>query len=253
MDLISTYNNNIILYRDGKLISRSTTVRDREEVDVPKEIVFVSKNYLVDSEKTFFVFENSTVQNAFKLRRNIFSLLEHNGVTYIADKFGDVYRVHGEGYEYVLGTLSYLTGMVIHNKNILLSDKYGRIGISTLDRRIIDYRYDPEPIVSLICVRNSLVAVSNRQVSLHDDEEYVRSSVFEFPEGVEVVKRIDKGENEFVVICLSSHFLFRVGERIELLSCVEEPIIDGVSSGSKFNKVKADYTVVDDSNGEVFI
>lgn len=251
MDLVSIHEDSIILYRSGMLVSRCMSTGKVTELEMPRPIVFVSMNYLVDAEKNLLVLEGGTVRNVLKLKRNIFCLLQHDGAMYAADRFGDVYRIQDGVCEYVLGTLSYSTGLVIHGGNILVSDKYGRIRISGMDGKILDYIHCSEPVVSLMCVGGRLVSVGNKQVALYNNE-YAKSSEFELPRDTQVLKAVPKGENEFVVICSDGYLLFRVGETVELVLHADETMVDCVCHGSKLYKVQSDHVVDGDSN-EVLI
>ncbi|KMV66335.1 hypothetical protein M970_041270 [Encephalitozoon cuniculi EcunIII-L] len=250
MNLISASNGSVIFCKGKALVVKNTTTDAVEEVAVPGQISFMCKRYLVDSEKNLYTIDGSALRKILKLSRNIFCLVEHGDAVYVADRFGDVHRIGNGECEYVLGTLSYLTGMAIHNGKIILSDKYGRIRISRMDGKILDYKFSCDPIVSLECINGSLVSISNRCVALHD-REYSIKSAFELPEDTKVLKTISRGKDELIVICPNSYLLFRVEDRIDLVSLVKEAIADGVCSGSTFYKVMLDLTIVDDS-GKVF-
>ncbi|AFN82897.1 hypothetical protein EROM_041310 [Encephalitozoon romaleae SJ-2008] len=250
MNLISATNGNIVFHKNKTLVVRDIATGAIEKIDAPSRISFMSGKYLADGEKNLHFIEGPTLRNVLKLNRCIFCLVEYENEVYVADRFGDVHRIRGERYEYVLGTLSYLTGMAIHNGRILLSDKYGRIRISGMDGKILGYRFGCGPIVSLECINGALVSISNKQIVLYD-KEYSSSFIFELPEGTSVVKSMGKGKDELVVICSDSYFLFRIGDGIALVSHIEETIIDGVCSGSVFYKVLPNFTIVD-GNEKVF-
>ncbi|KAG5859944.1 hypothetical protein KMI_04g07530 [Encephalitozoon hellem] len=245
MNLISVTNGSIVFNRNKTLIMRNISTGTIEKMDAPNWISFMSGKYLVDGEKNLYVIDGTTLKNVLKLNRSIFCLVEYGNEVYVADRFGDVYRIGDGGCEYVLGTLSYLTGMAIHNGRILLSDKYGRIRISGMNGKILGYRFGCESVVSLECVNGALVSISTKRIVLYDNE-YSPSHIYEFPEGTSALKAMGKGENELVVICSNTHLLFSIGDKIDLVSCTEETIIDGVCSGSAFYKVLPNFTIVDD-------
>lgn len=251
MDLISAHGDDVFVYRDGRLMSRDVNGGEGRDIETPGPVVFMSGKYLVDSGKNFFVIEGSGLKRVLKLNKNIFCLLEHGDVIYLADGFGDVYRIRGGCCEYIFGTLSYPTGMVMYNGSIVIGDKYGRLRINTLDGKIVGYKYLGS-IVSVICVCDFMIVINNECIILYD-EKYVESRLFSFPENTKVVKAFAKGNNEFVVICLNCYFVFRVMDGIELVSCVEESVTDGVCNGDRFYKIRPDGIVVDSSSGEVFM
>ncbi|ADM11419.1 uncharacterized protein Eint_041300 [Encephalitozoon intestinalis ATCC 50506] len=251
MNLISASDRDIIVRMDETLIVRDVFSGTTRKMTAPPLISFMSGKYLVDKEKNLHVVDGPVLRNASKLNRNIFCLVEHEGTAYVADRFGDVYRIENEGCKYVLGTLSYLTGMAIYNGRILLSDKYGRIRISEMNGRILDYRFGCDSIESLECVNGLLISISNKNMVLYDEECFPRCT-FKLPEGIRVMKTITKGKNELVVICLNSYFLFKIEKNsIGLVSHVKESIVDGACIGDLFYKVLPDLTVVD-CQGRIF-
>lgn len=251
MGLISASGENVLFCRDGTLVVESTISGHVQEFKLLAPVLFISKHYLVDAEKHLHVFDGSGLTCVLKLPRGVFCLVEHEGAVYVADRFGDVHRVKDGRSEYVLGTLSYLTGMVVHNDKIVLGDKYGRIRISRMDGKVLEYRFAQEPIVSLVCVGNLLVSVSNGAVVLYD-EEYSAAHRFGLPQDTKVVKAISKEEGRLIVICSDSYFLFEIIEvGIRLISHVQEAVLDGACSRSVFYKVKPDLTVTDEA-GRVF-
>lgn len=243
--MLSVCGNGVVVCRDGQMLCRGSG--DVEVVETQSTVVFVAGCWAVDSEKSLFVLEDGRLRRMFRLRRGIFCLLEHASGTYVADRFGDVYRIRDTGCEYVLGMLSYPTAMAIYNESILVGDKYGRIRISSLDGRIAGYLYG-EPVVSLVCIGGFLVVVSSGQAVLYEGSSRLDS--FDFPSDVHAVKGVERG-NELVVLCTDSYLILRVQGGIELVSHVQEAAVDGVCVGDRFYREDGDHRVMDGQ--ELFI
>jgi len=251
MGLVSAEGDEVILCRRDALVRIDTATKTVRQIDVPFCASFLSEKYLVDCEKNVYALDDMELRKIAKLKRNIFCLQERDGVVYVADRFGDVHIIENGTCRYVLGILSYMTGMAIHKQSILLSDKYGRIRVSELGGRIIKYVFLHEPIESLLSVDRNVVSVSKCRVVLFS-QAYAVKDEFVFSKEMSIIKCLCKGDDELVVVAKESYHVFRVGDNIEHVLSVEEAIVDAVCVGPVLYKVKENYKVVDTEGNVVY-
>jgi hypothetical protein len=209
------------------------------EIRHEHEISFASGKFMVDVEKNLLRLEGGRLDRVLKLRRGIFELVEDGDVMYVADRFGDVYLIDCRGCRYVLGTLCYLTGMVIHKDHIILSDKYGRIRVSERSGKIVCYRFEPHPIVALCKIKGRILSFSRHGIVVYSG--YERCGEYKYE--LEVEKVVVNSLGGIVLLCSDSYHVFRFCEEIEFIRRVEEKVVDAVSSGPRFYKLKIDGSV----------
>ncbi|KAM0672025.1 hypothetical protein OCOL_001083 [Ordospora colligata] len=220
------------------------------QIEIPFSVSFLCGKYLTDREKNFYALDNMELRKIAKLKRNIFCLQEKDEAVYVADRFGDVYRIENGTCSYFLGIISYMTGMTIHNQNILLSDKYGRIRVSELDGKIMKYVFLHEPIESLICIDHSVISVSKCRVVLLN-ETYAVKDEFVFSKEQSIVKCLCKGNDELVVITNDSYHVFRISNRIDHIFSADETIVDATCVGSVLYKIQ-NLKVIDTDGNVVY-
>jgi hypothetical protein len=230
---------------DGILVvkGRRISIGHSREVEHGCEISFASGRFMVDAEKNLLRVENGRIEEVLRLRRGIFALVEDNSTIYTADRFGDVYRILNGGCRYVLGTLCYLTGMVVSKRHIVLSDKYGRIRVSERNGRIVCYRFEPHPIAALLSVGGRVLSFSNHGITLYDGESYEGRGYYEYESEIRSVAT--NGSDEFLILCSGRYHLFRLEEEIRHIRTVEDEVIDAVYNHAGLHRLKADGSVED--------
>lgn len=210
------------------------------ELETP-EVSYLSSGYFTDSEKNFYMIDENKITQICKLKRNIFTLVKHDGI-YVADRFGDVYKIENGESKYLLGTMCYITGMAICDQKIWLADKYGRIRVNSMEGNILEFLFEEHPIVCLISLGNTVVSISNNGITAYSPTLVpVR---FNFDQELSIKKAIPTGNDSFTIITSEESIIFNYTQnKLELVDRKQESLLDIAYVNNSILKLHSDDTL----------
>lgn len=229
---------NIFYGEEKKITIVEVKSGQRTLLEHNEKITFMSEDYFTDEKKELYKIIDGKIHFVTKLQRNIFKLVKHDNLVYVADRFGNVYKISENTCIYVLGTACYITGMDIYNKKIFVSDKYGRIRVSNIDGTIEKYIFESDPIFDLITIEKGFITASKKGIKLYDYEKLEECHAYAFDKEL-IVKKAVKKNGGFVLICEGIYLDFDFSDKFILNSSVAEDINECIHFESKPYKISS--------------
>ena len=177
---ISSYNNKIFLVENEKI----HVLQDKKVLKTIKHnstFTYLFRNIAIDSDKNLYLINETNLDNSinvsedlklcFKIKKSISSITYFSDSYFLADRFGDVYKISKDfKLEYLFGTMCYPIGIEVVNNEILILDKYGRIRSTSIDGKIINYFKFFEILPSAFTIFDNKIYLGSKQKLIRENE-----------------------------------------------------------------------------------
>lgn len=105
-------------------------------------VKFNYMNYFTTENKNLYKIDFQTSNLIFKLKKHILSMIKYQGVFYILDTYGDIYKLVDDNLIFIAGALCPVKDFVINNGQIILLDKYDRVKYFDLTGKLLDVKFN---------------------------------------------------------------------------------------------------------------